>query len=64
MKFFKAKKQDYPPGIPEPYEEPKPKRLQDFLHGPELVDRLEKNRPARRKWALDFLGIGKGDDDY
>ena len=57
MKFFKAKKQDYPPGIPEPYEEPKPKSLRDFIHGEELVDRLERNRRQRRKWAKDFLGL-------
>lgn len=49
-------KEEFTPGIPRPYVEEKPKRLRDFLHGEELVDRQERNRRQRRKWALELFG--------
>lgn len=55
-------KEEFTPGIPEPYEEPKRRPLRDFLHGEELIDRQERNRLIRRKLVEDYFGLEK--DDY
>ncbi len=43
--------------IPEPPDPGQVPPLEKFLKGPELVDRLEKNRERRRRWAFRYLGI-------
>lgn len=46
----------WPEGLPRPYEQGRIIPLQKFINGPELVARLEKNREARRRWALELFG--------
>ncbi len=59
--WHKEKKQDeWPEGIPKPYEQGSIKALGDFIHGDKLEERHEQMRRQRREWIKKYLGIKDG----